>query len=289
MTTTTIASDALIAEISPRGAELQRLATRDGHDLLWNGDPHWWTGRAPFLFPIIGCSPGDRILVDRKSYPMPKHGFARHSTFTLIAGEPESCTYRLVSDDSTRSCYPFDFVLDIQFALDGPRLVNSAELRNASDVPMPAQFGFHPAFRWPLPFWPQRAGCEIIFEHAEPAPIRRLDDGLILPQRLPTPVEGNRLRLADSLFTNDALIFDNLVSRAVTYRAADGPALHIDFPAMPQLGVWTKPGAPYVCIEPWQGTAARVGPTGELRDRPGAIVLAPGSTRRFEMAVTLLR
>jgi len=91
----------------------------------------------------------------------------------------------------------------------------------------------------------------------------------------------------DSLFVNDALIFDTLVSRAVTYRAPSAPSLHIDFPDMPQLGIWTRPGAPYICIEPWQGTAARVGPTGEMRERPGAVVLAPGETRRFAMSVTL--
>ncbi len=286
--TTTIRSDALIAEISPRGAELTRLADREGHELLWDGDPKWWTGRAPFLFPIVGCSPGDRIIVNRKSYPMPKHGFARKSTFTLIRHEPSSCTHRLVSSDATREVYPFDFVLDITFTLDGAKLTNTAELRNGSPLPMPAQFGFHPAFRWPLPFGAKREECEIVFEHPEPADIRRLDDGLILMQRFASPLEGKRLRLDDSLFVNDALIFDTLVSRAVTYRAPSGPSLHIDFPDMPQLGIWTRPGAPYICIEPWQGTAARVGPTGEMRERPGAVVIAPGETRRFAMSVALI-
>ena len=122
--------------------------------------------------------------------------------------------------DATREVYPFDFVLDITFTLDGAKLTNTAELRNGSPLPMPAQFGFHPAFRWPLPFGAKREECEIVFEHPEPADIRRLDDGLILMQRFASPLEGKRLGLDDSLFVNDALIFDTLVSRAVTYRGA---------------------------------------------------------------------
>lgn len=61
--------------------------------------------------------------------------------------------------------------------------------------------------------------------------------------------------------------------------------LRIDYPDMPYLGVWTKPGAPFVCIEPWQGLADPEGYTGDLANKPGMVTLAPGAQRRFEMRV----
>ena len=71
------------------------------------------------------------------------------------------------------------------------------------------------------------------------------------------------------------------------YASPSGAKLRIDYPAMPHLGIWTKPGAPFVCIEPWQGHADPVGPAGEITAKPGSILLAPGESRDFTMAVTL--
>lgn len=86
-----IASDVLEAEISPVGAELQRLRTRGGLDLQWSGDPAIWRGRAPILFPVIGLLVGGEYRLDGKSYTMPKHGFARHGRFTVVSEEAGRC------------------------------------------------------------------------------------------------------------------------------------------------------------------------------------------------------
>jgi galactose mutarotase-like enzyme len=56
---------------------------------------------------------------------------------------------------------------------------------------------------------------------------------------------------------------------------------------MPHFGLWTKPGAPFLCLEPWQGFAAPVDFDGEFRDRPGVLTLAPGEMRRFVMDITI--
>jgi galactose mutarotase-like enzyme len=59
----------------------------------------------------------------------------------------------------------------------------------------------------------------------------------------------------------------------------------VSFPGMPHLGIWTKPGAGYVCIEPWQGYASPDTFDGELTDKPGMISIESGSTTRFEMSI----
>ena len=288
-TPVSLASDRLHATIAPLGAELVRLATHDDRDLQWDGDPAVWSGHAPILFPIVGALRGGEYRYDGQSYALPRHGFARRSTFALVASSPGTATFRLTASAETRAVYPFEFQLDLTYTLTGATLDVAAEVGNPGSVPLPASLGFHPAFRWPLPFGRERDRHRLVFERPEPAPVRRLDgDGLLTPVRHATPIDGDTLWLGDDLFTDDALILDNPASRSVTYGAPDGPQLRIDFADFAQLGVWSKPGAGFVCIEPWHGYADPADFTGDIRDKPGSFVVAPGDTRRLAMQVTLL-
>ena len=284
----TITSERLTASISEHGAELQRLVTDDGLDLLWDGDPAVWQGRAPILFPVIGMLEGGEYRFDGRTYRMPKHGFARHSTFAVVEHASDALTLRLAASDATRPVYPFEFEFDLRFVLARATLLMTATVRNLGDQPMPASFGFHPALRWPLPFGQPRAAHRIRFEHEEPAPLRRIDsDGLLLPELQPSPIVGDTLMLRDDLFVADALIFDRIISRRLTYGAPHGPQIVAKYPDLPTLAVWTKPGAGYICIEPWQGSSDPVGYAGDIRDKPGIIEIAPGENRRFTMSLSL--
>ena len=286
----TIASDRLSADVSTSGAELQRLDASGDRALLWNGDPAVWAGRAPILFPIIGMLAGGRYRLGDAEYSMAKHGIARHAPFDVVSHDGREVVLRLQADADTRATYPFEFRLDVSFALRDDTLRLQATIANLGDAPMPASFGFHPALRWPLPFGQPRADHFIRFEHDEPAPIRRIDaDGLLLPDPQPTPVTGDVLALRDALFTDDAVIFDRLTSRRLTYGGSHGPRLAIGFEDFPTLGVWTKPGgAGFICIEPWQGIADPVGFDGDLRDKPGMIAIEPGRSRVFTMTIALV-
>ena len=153
---------------------------------------------------------------------------------------------------------------------------------------MPAAFGFHPALRWPLPYGKSRAAHEIVFERDEPAPIRRPVDGLLSLAQFPTPVRNRRLALRDNLFEEGAIVFDRLVSRSVRYGAPDSPSIEVSFPHMPHLGIWTKPGAGFVCIEPWQGHASPEDFDGELADKPGMVAIVPGATASFAMSISVV-
>lgn len=286
--TVTISSGALTAEISTLGAELQRLTDRDGQQLQWDGDPAVWHGRAPILFPVIGELVGGAYRLDGVSYAMPKHGFAHHSVFEIAARNDNAATMRLSASDATRAIYPFQFTLDIEFALRATTLSLSAAINNDGDTPMPASFGFHPAFRWPLPFGQARADHRIRFAHIEPAPIRRIDGhGFLTPVEHPTPVVENELRLRDDLFIDDALIFDRLASREVVYGVSGSPQITVGFDDFPTLGVWTKPGADFICIEPWQGFSDPQGFDGDIHEKPGIVEIAPGATRRFTMRISI--
>jgi galactose mutarotase-like enzyme len=154
---------------------------------------------------------------------------------------------------------------------------------------MPASFGYHPALRWPLPFGHERSEHFIDFEHEEPAPVRRLDSNGLLSDRVHrTPICGRRLALADALFRDDALILDQIRSRSVLYGAPQGPRLRVSFPDTPYLGIWTKPGARFICIEPWHGLADPEGFAEGFVAKPGVFQVAPAGTKSIEMSLALL-
>lgn len=153
---------------------------------------------------------------------------------------------------------------------------------------MPYCFGFHPGFLWPQD--PAiRRGYVCLFEKTEAGSIRRpnLASGLLKNQSFVSPLVDRILRLDDSLFTDGALIFDAMRSRRVWFGPLGANGIEVDFPDCPQLGIWTKPGAPFLCIEPWQGTSAIEGSEGELSSRPGARILAPEETHRYRLSIRL--
>ena len=282
-----IASGALHAAIDPLGAELVSLRDADGRELMTDADPAFWSGHAPLLFPIVGRLAGDTLRLDGRTFPMKQHGFARRMRFEPVVAAPDRAVFRLVDTEETRASYPFAFRLDVAFALAGATLDIAVTIANPGDVPLPASFGFHPAFAWPLPYGAPRAAHRIVFDRA-PGPLRRLgDDGTLLSASFASPLEGATLPLTDALFQDDALIWTGTGGTALTYGAPGTPQLRIASDA-PDLGIWTKPGAHFVCIEPWHGHADPQGFAGDFRDKPGVFPIAPGAERRIGMQVTLL-
>jgi galactose mutarotase-like enzyme len=287
--TTTITSGRLTATVAHHGAELQSLKDSEGREYMSDGDPAFWSGRAPLLFPIVGRLNEDRLRFSGQDYRMLKHGFARKSDFALIDQSADSACFRLTDSAETRTQYPFAFELDAHFRLEGATLHMRVMVRNPGAEPLPFSFGYHPAFAWPLPGGGARSNHQIRFEADESAALCRLTtDGLILPDLVPTPVTGNQLVLADALFEDDALIWKSLASRRLSYGAPGHTRLDIALPDTEWLGIWTKSGAGFVCIEPWAGSADDQGYQGDFSDKPGVMQLAPSGERQFHMDVTLV-
>ena len=280
-----ITSGELTARVNPLGAELCSLADPAGREYMTDADPAFWTGHAPLLFPIVGALNDGRYRLADSVYELPKHGFARTSTFECVEHSAAEARFRLRDSEATRVVYPFAFALEMGFRVEGMALYMTATVTNPGDVPLPFSFGFHPAFAWPLPGGADKAAHRIVFAEAEPQPIRRIDgpSGLVLPEAFVTPVQSRTLVPDAELFEDDALIWDELHSRSLRFGAEGGASLDIAFPDTPMLGIWQKPGANYLCIEPWQGTADPVGYDGDFRDKPGVVILPPGEARAFRM------
>lgn len=283
---TRIANPYLALEVSSLGAEMQSLTTSDGKAWLWDGDARFWSGRSPILFPMVGRAPDNRVHIAGKSYEMAQHGFARRSEFVLAAQDDTMCRFELRASETSRVAYPFDFVLSLIHRVDGRRLTVSAEVENRDSQPMPFGLGFHPAFVWPLPDAAGKRHTVTLDNGAEPARAG-LEEGLIKPGKLASSFKSGRLALDQALFVADALVFPEGAGTGLTYAAEGGPALKFFFENLPNLALWQKPGAPFICIEPWHGLAAEAGGSDDLAKRPYSLSLQPGEKAHFAFSVEL--
>ena len=274
----TIANDHLKAGIRLQGAELCQLSAA-GLDFLWDGDPAVWGRQSPNLFPIVGCLQEDRLVHQGQAYTLPKHGFARDKAWSLVRLTGHSCTLRLKDDEQTRAQYPFPFSLSLTARLDGNALKIQYDLLNPGEDTLLASLGAHPAFRWPLQAGLAKEDHWLAFEKAEDGLLPALDvHGLLDPTPRSSPLADRRLNLQDRLFSRDALIFQQVRSRSVRFTAKDGPTVEVAWDGFPHLGVWTKPGAGFLCIEPWRGLPSPADFQGEFKDKPGVFQVSPGAT-----------
>lgn len=285
MTITRIATEAITVEISSMGAEMQSIVTSDGASWLWDGDPAFWNGRSPLLFPMVGKAPNDHVTIDGQRYPMGQHGFARRSEFTLVDASAEHCCFELASGQASHSIYPFVFILSVEHRVSGRSVTVTAEVTNRDHRPMPFGIGFHPAFVWPLPGCDGQSHFVSLDQGGEP-PLVQLSGGLVGPQPLPSPFHDGRLELDHALFQADALLFPEGAGAGLRYTANDR-AIHFTWDNLPNLALWSKPDAPFICLEPWHGTAAEVGGSDRLDERPYAEILGPGATARYAFTATL--
>lgn len=284
-----IGNESLTARINPLGAELWSLTDAAGAEYMTDADPAFWSGHAPLLFPIVGALNEDTLRLGGREFTMPKHGFARRSHFAPVHVEAAEARFRLTDSPETRSVYPFGFVLEVLYRVEGMTLHTEVSVFNPNMEALPFSFGFHPAFAWPLPGGAARHDHKLVFETAEPQGLRQVapGTGVLLPVAIPSLVKGRELALHEDLFRADALIWDRIASTSLSYGADGGSSLDIAFPDTTSLGVWQVPGARYVCIEPWQGHADPEGFSGDFREKPGVVLLDPGATRSFRMDVTL--
>lgn len=271
------------AEFSLHGGELMSWRV-GGRELIWHGDPAHWSRRAPILFPVVGASAGAAVQVDGRTYPMPQHGFARDSLFTLEENSDAALRLRLVDDEASRARYPFAFALDVAAELGPETLRIAFTVTNRGPAEMPYALGFHPAFPWPLD-GAAREGHAVVFAEAERLQVPEVAaGGLLARETRALAFDGRRLPLDPALFS-EALVFLDARSRRFDFVAPSGAAIAMAAESFPHLAVWSRPTAPFLSLETWTGHADWEDAEGELRERASMTLLASGATARH--AVTL--
>ena len=282
-----LSNGTLSAAVRADGAELCSLRNAADEEMLWQAAPAW-PRHAPILFPIVGCLKDDTLRHEGKRYSLPRHGFARDRRFAWLARSATACRLVLHDDTATRAHYPFAFRLEIAYALDDDMLETQFVVTNPGRVMLPASLGAHPAFVWPLAEGLAKPAHRLEFAAPEPAPIRRLQpDGLLMRDPVATPVADRTLALEPSLFDADAIIMDRLASNSVRYTAPGAPTIEVSWEGFDQLGIWSRAGGDFLCIEPWHGTASPMDFDEEFRDKPNLMLIPPGERRTLRMRIRL--
>lgn len=288
---TTLKNDRLTVTVSSKGAEMQTL-TANGIEYLWNGDPAYWSGRSPILFPIVGGLRNGRAVSAAGEITAPKHGFVRGSELTLTEADDTHVVYRLDASDATRAVYPYDFSLRVRYELDEGAVRAIFEVENTGDTVLPFCIGGHPGFRVPLTEDDCFENYVLEFEKAETLDCPQVDlVQVLIEDRVRNRVltENNRLPLNHVMFRGDALIFDRLESRKVKlYSAKTGRGVEMDFHSFPFVAVWTTvEDSPFVCLEPWTGMCTRISEDDVFEHKIGMTELPAGQTATFSYTLTV--
>jgi galactose mutarotase-like enzyme len=267
--------------INPLGAEIQELQHVEHGHIIWKKDDSIWNRFAPILFPIVGRLLNDQHTYDGKKYTMRQHGFARDQVFEVLEHHETSVTLCIKVNDHTRAQYPFDFELRVNYELIGSILTISHEVINTDTKDLLFSIGGHPGFHidgnlndYALDF----GGEFAVKQH--------LIAGNYYNGETKDIYLNRTFNLSDSLFASDAIVIKSPPFQSIGFGKKEGPKLlTLHSKDWSAVGLWTKPGAPFFCIEPWWGWADDMNSVGSLEKKGGMITLSPGRYSKHEYSI----
>lgn len=262
----------LCVEIAEMGAEVTRIYDKtEDNEILWEGNPVYWKRHSPVLFPNVGKTYKNRVLINGTQYPTSQHGFARDNVFTCIEAANEKASFMFRSSEETKEVYPFDFELHINYKLNKKELTVEWQVKNCGDETMYFTIGGHPAFRFAKPE-ETKADYVLKIPGKEKLEYVLIDIscGCANVDEIHTlQLSEETYPLSDELFAKDALVVDNGQIEEAWLCHKDGtPYVGVRSAGFPNYGIWSVEGAPFVCLEPWMGRCDNVGFNAELSEKP---------------------
>lgn len=190
-------------------------------------------GGIPLLFPFPGKPPAGSTLK--------QHGFARTSAWAVLESGEARLTCALEANEQTRAGFPHDFRLELKVVLTEAMLTLDFKVENRGATPMPLHFGLHPYFAVPL----EAKRAARIETDATQALNQRTGQSGPLP---PIDFGGDEV---------DLHLLNHRTPRTVLHHARD---LSLEWsPNFTTLVLWTLPGQPFICVEPWSAPAGTLG------------------------------
>ena len=268
----TIQSKELTVVISSKGAEIQSIKDQNGVERMYDGDPKFWANRAPILFPVAGGLKDDGYEWQGKWYHMPKHGFIRPLEWQVEETKMDQATFLLQEKNEG---FPFEYDLRATYTVKGCQLEVSYAVTSRDDRPFCFSIGSHEAYATPEGI----EDYEIVFDEVETLNHSILEGALNSHETVLIKENTRVLPLKYEYFSVDALVFRDLKSRGVVLRSKSHErSIRVEYPQCPFLLLWTKPGAPYICIEPWCNGPDMVDAPSEIDQKPGFMRLEKGET-----------
>lgn len=261
-----------------KGAELVSVKA-NGIEKMHDGEA-FWNRHSPVLFPIVGKLKNGKTIIEGKEFEMGQHGFARDMEFEQIGDN----SYVLKSNEETKLKYPYDFELYISHEVQKNKVITKYKVVNKDNRVMYFGLGGHPAYACEYSSGQYRLEFEDIEDKLE---IYQLENGLLKksPEKLSKYFRENRIFLDKNTFEKDALIIKNINSSKIYLKTETKTILAFEFKGFPYLGVWSKPEASFVSIEPWLNHTDSVDASGNFEDKENILKLEPNEEFKAEYSV----
>ena len=221
-------SDQLNVEFQTLGGALSSIKDKDDVEYLWQGDPTYWSGQAPVLFPICGSVRNDTVLYDKedgsqKEGKIPRHGLVRKKEFTLVEQTDNSVTFAIEDDEEMYANYPYHFRLEITYTVTGKTIRTQYKVYNKElEKSMPYFIGGHPGFNCPLLDGEVYEDYYLEFEKPETCTVPKPfpETGMLdFKDRSSWLNNQKEIDLNYDFFSYDAVTLDELGSRTVALRS----------------------------------------------------------------------
>lgn len=289
---TQIKSASLTITLSPFGGQLTSIKDTKGTEYLWQGNPTYWSGQAPILFPIVGSLRNNTGTTQSgKVLSMSRHGVAKKCDFALSSQSDSTAVYSLQANEETLAAYPFQFALEQRYSVSDNTITVEYMVRNRGEEPMPFQIGAHPGFNCPLFDGEDFSDYRVVFPQKETvrAPLLTPDGLVDVSQTNFTFDNADTIQLQHSLFYKDAIALPHLKSDSVSLLNREGHGVQLDFPGFDYLLLWSaKNDAPFLCLEPWTGLATCTDESDIFETKRGVHILAPHGARSFSYTITVV-
>ena len=276
-------NESIKLQVNALGAELQDVQHRHHGQLLWIKDDAIWNRVSPILFPFVGRLLHDQYKVNGKVFSIRQHGFARDLVFDLVLQNDESLIFSLIDNEATRKHYPFGFELQVIYSLKGQEISITHRVINRDNKPLLFSIGGHPGFQingkisdYSLDF----GGEYTVQQH--------LITGNFYNGKTKDLHLNRTFDLSESLFASDAIVIKSPPFKSISFGKKNGPlyfTLHCD--SWTAVGLWTKPGAPFFCIEPWWGWADSLDSDGNLENKAGILTIDPNEQQDFSYSIVM--
>lgn len=270
-----------------KGAELYSYKI-NGEEFIWERNPEFWGGSSPVLFPFVGILKSGKYTFDGKEYEIStRHGFARDNNFDLIEKGENFLKFKFSSNEETLKKYPFKFDLFLTYVINRDTLEIKYEVINKNAGEMYFSLGAHPAFALKLNENIKLNDYFLEFEKEETAQIYKLVNACVLNEKQDYLKNEKIIRLNETIFDDDAIIFKNLKSNKVTIKCdKTDKKISVNYEGFPYVAFWSKHAAPFVCIEPWFGITDFESCSGKLEEKEGIIKLPENNNFTAKLLIT---
>ena len=276
--------------VSSHGAEKQSIISKETNISYLRDVDKYWNRKAPLLFPIVGKLRDLKTFINNKEYSMNQHGFIRDQEFELYSQTETELVLVNKFNEETLKKYPFEYQVFVKYTLVEKSVYTEFIVKNLDYQVIPFNYGGHPGFRLPLYENETFEDYSVKFEKEENfnAPTVDMTSGTLNFKDTISYKNINEINLNYKYFEIDAIVIPEVKSQSVKLVNKDNKGVKFDFLGFPSLAIWTKPNAPFVCLEPWIGYADHNDSNYQFIEKDNMQFLNPGETFSATYVITVL-